>query len=66
MTMTTKQAPGVVRLHGEELAKLLTSVNETLATDVAFLQPSTGRKTFSHVQLWNLRRNARYIGTAVR
>ena len=48
----------------EQLANLLTAVNETVATDVAYLQEKP--KSFGTVQLWNLRRKARYNGIVIR
>ena len=63
--MTTKKAPSVIQMDREELAKLLTSVNETLATDAAHLDVEE-KKSFGAVQLWNIRRQARYNGLTIR
>lgn len=46
------------------MANLLTPVNETVATDVAYL--SEERKPFGATQLWNIRRKARYNGIVIR
>ena len=62
--MTTKNAPSVIRMDREDLANLLTSVNETLATDVAYFEEK--QKPFGAVQLWNIRRKARYNGLVIR
>lgn len=65
--MTTKQAPAsVIRMGRDELATLMTTVNETVATDVAYLQAAEKRKPFGPLQLWNIRRQARYNGVVVR
>jgi len=64
--MMTKNAPSLIRMDREELANLLTSVNETLATDVAYLQPAAKPKQFGALELWNIRRKARYNGLVIR
>lgn len=64
--MTTKKAPSVIQMDREELAKLLTSVNETLATDAAHLKIEEKEKSFGALQLWNIRRKARYNGLTIR
>lgn len=63
MTNTTK-APSVIQMGREELANLLTSVNETLATDVAFLE--TKSNNLNVTKLWDIRRKARYNGIVIR
>jgi len=64
--MMTKNAPSVIQMDSEELANLLTSVNETLATDVMYLQTAREPKQFGTLQLWNIRRKARYNGLVIR
>ena len=64
MTNITK-APSVIQMGREELANLLTSVNETVATDVAYFNAEK-RKPFNAIQLWNIRRKARYNGVVIR
>lgn len=65
MTTTTK-APSVIQMGREQLADLLTPVNETLATDVAHSGGAGERKPFNSIQLWNIRRKARYNGIVIR
>lgn len=62
----TTNAPSVIRMGREELATLLTSVNETVATDVAYLQSVPKPKQFGALQLWNIRKAARYQGVVIR
>ena len=64
--MTTKQAPSVIQMGREQLANLLTAVNETVATDVAYFEGAGQRKSFGTLQLWNIRRKARYTGVVIR
>lgn len=64
--MMTKKAPSVIQMGREQLANLLTSVDETIATDVAYLHPTEKRKSFNVIQLWNIRRKARYNGVTIR
>lgn len=64
--MTTTKAPSVIQMGREQLANLLTPVNETLATDVAYFEAPEKRKPFGSLQLWNIRRQARYSGVVVR
>ncbi len=64
--MTTTQAPSVIQMGREQLANLLTAVNETVATDVAYFEGGQKRKSFNNIQLWNIRRKARYSGVVVR
>ena len=64
--MKTTNAPSLIQMGREQLANLLTSVNETVATDVAYLQAAEKRKSFGALQLWNIRRKARYNGVVIR
>lgn len=65
MKMITK-TPSVIQIDREDLANLLTPVNETLATDVAYLQNERKTKGFGALQLWDIRRKARYNGVVIR
>ena len=64
--MMITKAPSVIQMGREELANLLTSVDETLATDLAFTKTTEKRKSFGTLQLWNIRRKARYNGVRIR
>lgn len=64
--MKTTNAPSVIQMGREQLANLLTSVDETLATDVAYLNGAEKRKSFGALHLWNIRRKARYNGVVIR
>ncbi|HVF97468.1 MAG TPA: hypothetical protein VM871_09115 [Flavisolibacter sp.] len=64
--MMTKNAPSVIQMGREELATLMASVNETVATDVAYLQSVPKPKNFGALQLWNIRKSARYQGLVIR
>lgn len=64
--MMTTNAPSVIRMGSDDLATLLTSVDETLATDVAYLQSVPKPKAFGTLQLWNIRKQARYNGVVIR
>jgi hypothetical protein len=61
--MMTKKSPSVIQMGREELATLLTSVNETLATDYF---PKTIKKSFGAIDLWNCRKQRRFSGISIR
>ena len=47
--------PSIVQMEAEELQKLVAEVKETVATVIQLPKPA--EKTFSHVDMWNIRRN---------
>lgn len=62
--MMTKNAPSVIQMGREELATLLTSVNETLATD--YFPKTIKKKSFGAIDLWKCRKQRRFSGTSIR
>ena len=64
--MKITAAPFMVQMNKTELERLLTPVEERLATDVQFLQTIPQQKRFSHIDLWKVQRTARYRGVSIR
>lgn len=63
--MKTATAPAIVQLEEKDL-KEFRPVNETLAFDFLFHQPSQNKKNFGTVDLWNCRNKRRMNGITVR
>lgn len=57
--MKTNVMPSIVRIEKEELSKLMSQVDETLATNLITKQQPVKRKRFGVVDLWNCQRNMR-------
>ncbi|HZH64253.1 MAG TPA: hypothetical protein VEY10_05120 [Flavisolibacter sp.] len=63
--MKTATAPAIVQLEEKDL-KEFRPVNETLAMDFLFPQPSQNKKNFGTVDLWNCRNKRRRNGIKIR
>ena len=63
--MKTATVPTIVQLEEKDL-KEFRPVNETLALDFLFHQPSKNNKNFGTVDLWNCRNKRRRNGIKIR
>lgn len=63
--MMTKKAPSVIKMGREDLATLLTSVDETLATG-QYVPLTKKKKSFGAIDMWNCRRQRKYTGISIR
>ncbi len=57
--MKTNVMPSIVKIEKDELSKLMTQVDEKLATNLIVKQSPIKRKRFGVVDLWNCRRSIR-------
>jgi hypothetical protein len=62
--MKTDVMPSFVKMEKEELQKLVTEVKETVATVIQL--PTTTEKTFGHVDMWNILKNAKSANDIMR
>jgi hypothetical protein len=63
--MRTTTAPAIVQIEAKDLRKF-TPVDETLATEFLFPQPSANDKKFGITDLWNCHNQRRMYGIKIR
>lgn len=51
--------PSIVQMEADELQKLVTEVKETVATIIRYPKTTPAKKTFSSLDMWNIRRDFR-------
>ncbi len=57
--MNSNVMPSIIQIEKENLEKLVTQVQETLATNINLQPTKIKNKTFGIVDLWNCQRNVR-------
>jgi hypothetical protein len=63
MIMNSDVMPSIVRMDADVLKSLLTEVKETVASVEV---PEEKKNSFSVVDMWNIRRNARSASSSMR
>jgi hypothetical protein len=62
--MKTDVMPSLVKMDKEDLLKLVTEVKETVANVIDL--PESNKKTFGHLDMWNIRRNFKTANSMLR
>ncbi|MDB5206468.1 MAG: hypothetical protein JWR72_1543 [Flavisolibacter sp.] len=63
--MKTANTPSIVQIEEKDLREFR-PVNETLALDYVFSQPSQNKKSFGAIDLWKCRNKSRMRGLKIR
>jgi hypothetical protein len=62
--MKTDVMPSLVKMDKEDLLKLVTEVKETVANVIDL--PEGNKKTFGHLDMWNIRKNFKTTSSMLR